>query len=232
MYEGENELPVGIQYSRYDWLREPCFTILGKIAILINSYSGESIFPWKHRSAWVHRYRTWFVNIWITVMHAFPLWFFTQVSSHWPHHGHTHSMYWKPWLQSSPRWWSTDALVLWHLHCMLLLLFHIYHLCLGCSDTFQECFVGEIPGWNTWDSWMKRSVVTSVSSSLLTHGHTFAESTGLCWGQQTTKAWAPRESPSSCWCIPMVPTQTYCWCMEPSARLFLTSSITHKHLSS
>lgn len=70
---------------------------------------------------------------------------------------------------------------------------HIHHLHIECSNTFQGCFVGEILRWNIWDSWMQGAVVTSVSSFLPTHSHSFC----LLGASATKKKKVPRVSPSS-----------------------------------
>lgn len=99
-----------------------------------------------------------------------------------------------------------------------------HHLYLECSRTFQECVVGEIPRWNTWGSWM-RSVVTSVSSSLPTHGHSFALSRQGLLGASNNKAWAPGESPILFLMCSWGPHSDLLLVHGSSRRCFLTSSI-------
>lgn len=99
--------------------------------------------------------------------------------------------------------WASEVLpsypVPWHPHLTLSLPPHFHQLHLEYSNTFQECFVGEILRWNTRDSWMQRAVVTSLISSLPSHSHSFA-----CLGQWH-RALPPRVSVSGVPTSPRAP---------------------------
>lgn len=186
-----------ISCRKYCWPRGS-LAIPGEIywaGILMSSCLGMSIFPREHRSVWINWCRTRFVSIWNHCRARVSVSFFTHLPSCWPHHDHNilSATSWSqhPVLETrrkeQPRGgvpqisWSSG----FSTSC-----FDFHRLYLECARTFQECVVGEIPRWNTRGSWM-RSVVTSGSSSLPTHNHSFPVSLQGPLGASNNKSLSP-----------------------------------------